>query len=132
MPSTTSPSGIIYPLPGDPIAPLNAIFQDLAESTQDALVRVDETDERDTDYTLQLSDIAKIVVMNKPTAATLTVPAEALVDFPVSSFLWVFNLSSADVTVAGDSGVVVLNAGVVGEFEEVKLRKRGPDEWVMV
>ena len=132
MPSTTFPSGIIYPLPGDPIAPLNAIFQDLAESTQAALVEVEETEEKTSDYDLQLSDIGKIVTMNNPTAATLTVPAEALVDFPVGSFLWVFNLSPADVTVVGDSGVTVLNAGTVSEYEEVKLRKRDSDEWVMV
>jgi hypothetical protein len=132
MPSTTSPSGIIYPLSGDPIAPLNAIFQDLAESTQAALVRVEETDERVADYTIELSDIAKIVVMNKPTAATLTVPAEALVDFPVGSFVGVFNLSSANVTVAGDSGVTVLGAGTVAQNKQVSLRKRGSDQWVMV
>lgn len=37
MPGTTSPDDIVYPLPTDPIAPLNAVFQDMAESVQDAL-----------------------------------------------------------------------------------------------
>jgi hypothetical protein len=37
MASNTSPDGIVYPDASDPIAPLNAVFQDLAESVQDAL-----------------------------------------------------------------------------------------------
>jgi hypothetical protein len=36
MASTTSPDGIVYPDANDPIAPLNAVFQDLAESVQAA------------------------------------------------------------------------------------------------
>jgi len=38
MPASTSPDGIVYPLPTDPVAPLNAVFQDLADSVQDALL----------------------------------------------------------------------------------------------
>lgn len=38
MPGTTSPDNIVYPLPSDPVAPLNTAFQDLAESVQDALI----------------------------------------------------------------------------------------------
>lgn len=37
MPAFTSPDNIVYPVPSDPIEPLNAIFQDLADSTQAAL-----------------------------------------------------------------------------------------------
>jgi hypothetical protein len=37
MASTTSPDGIVYPDASDPVAPLNTVFQDLAESVQDAL-----------------------------------------------------------------------------------------------
>jgi hypothetical protein len=36
MASTTTPDGIVYPDASDPIAPLNAVFQDLAESVQAA------------------------------------------------------------------------------------------------
>lgn len=37
MASTTSPDNIVYPDASDPIAPLNTVFQDLAESVQTAL-----------------------------------------------------------------------------------------------
>jgi hypothetical protein len=37
MASATSPSGIVYPDASDPVAPLNTVFQDLAESVEAAL-----------------------------------------------------------------------------------------------
>ena len=37
MASSTSPDGIVYPDASDPVAPLNTVFQDLAESVQAAL-----------------------------------------------------------------------------------------------
>jgi len=37
MASTTTPDGIVYPDASDPVAPLNTVFQDLAESVQTAL-----------------------------------------------------------------------------------------------
>jgi len=40
MPGSTSPDNIIYPVPSDPVAPLNAVFQDMAESVQDALTDI--------------------------------------------------------------------------------------------
>lgn len=131
MPSTTSPSGIIFPLSTDPIAPLNAVFQDLAESAQAALLVREETDVRSDDYTLQLTDAGQVVPMNKPTAGTLTVPLNSAVAFPIGAVLWVYNLSTADVTIVGDAGVTVRNAGDIAQFGEAYLRKRATNEWVM-
>lgn len=37
MASQTSPSGIVYPDASDPIAPLNTVFKDLADSVEAAL-----------------------------------------------------------------------------------------------
>ena len=37
MPANTTPDNIVYPTTGDQIAPLNAVFQDLAQSVQNAL-----------------------------------------------------------------------------------------------
>jgi len=37
MASSTSPSGIVYPDATDPVAPLNTVFKDLADSVQTAL-----------------------------------------------------------------------------------------------
>jgi hypothetical protein len=50
----------------------------------------------------------------------------------VGTIVGVYNMSSFDVTIAGDSGVTVRNDGDLGEFQEVSLRKRSTDEWVLV
>jgi hypothetical protein len=144
MPDFTSPDGIVYPLPSDPIAPLNAVFQDLAESTQTALedLRVEtdelideklllvETDERTANYTLQLSDVNKVVPMNG-TDLVLTVPLDSSVEFPIGSVVNVYNMDSTELTIEGDSGVTVRNEGNIEQYVEVSLRKRATDEWVL-
>lgn len=91
-----------------------------------------ETAEKTADYTLALGDFGQIVQMNKSGTATLTVPTDASVAFPVGTVIGVYNRSSDAVTVAGDSGVTVRNAGDVAQYAEASLRKRGTDEWVMV
>jgi len=132
MPSSTTPNTLVYPVASDPIAPLNAVFQDLAESVQSAMLVRLETTEQTSDYTLALTDAGLIVPMNKTGAASLTVPTNAAVAFPVGTIVGVFNLSSDNVTVAGDTGVTVHNAGTVAQYAEVRLRKRDSNEWVMV
>jgi hypothetical protein len=142
MASTTSPDGITYPDASDPIAPLNAVFQDLAESVQDALddIRDEiieanselvETGEKSADYTLALVDAGKVVAMNKTGAATLTVPANADILFPIGTLLYVYNMSSDNVTISGAGGVTVRNAGTVAQYAQKALRKRDTNEWVV-
>ena len=136
MPLSTSPDSIVYPVSTDAVAPLNAIFQDLADSTQSAIVSVRsvvlENAEQTDDYVLALADAGKVVVMNKTGTATLTVPANATVAFPLGTILYVYNISSGDVTVTPASGVTVRNSGTVAQYAQVLLRKRATNEWVMV
>lgn len=91
-----------------------------------------ETSEQTADYTLVLADAGKVVNMNKSGAATLTIPTNASVAFPIGTVIRVYNQSADDVTVAGDSGVTVRNEGTVGQYAEASCRKRATDEWVMV
>ncbi len=91
-----------------------------------------ETAEKVADYTLALADAGKVVAMNKAGAASLTVPTNAAVAFPVGSVVGVYNLSADDVTIAGAGGVAVRNAGDLPQYGECSLRKRGTDEWVLV
>jgi hypothetical protein len=136
MPATTSPDSLVYPVPSDPIAPLNTVFQDLAESVQDALDNartiIEETTVRTADYTIALADSGKVVPMNKTGAATLTVPLNATVEFPVGAVLYVYNMSSSDLTVAAAGGVELRNGGDIVQYGQVTLRKRATNEWVLV
>ena len=89
-----------------------------------------ESAAKTSNYTLAIGDINTVVLMNG-SELTLTVPTNASVAFPVGTIVNVYNANSTDVTIVGDSGVTVRNAGDLGEFGEVSLRKRGTDEWVL-
>jgi hypothetical protein len=84
-----------------------------------------------TNYTLQLSDRNKVVAVNNPAAATVTIPTNAAVPFPIGSIVNVYAMSNQNLTIAGASGVTVQNSGrLFQRYVEVSLRKRATDEWV--
>ena len=93
---------------------------------------LDETAEKTTDYTLTLDDAGKIVVMNKVGTGTLTIPKNDTVDLPIGTIINVYNISADLLTIVGATDVVVRNAGAVGQYNEVSLRKRLANEWVLV
>ena len=98
----------------------------------DDLTRVTEN-VQSSNYTLALTDFGKVVAMNNSSAATVTVPTNASVPFPIGSIVNVYAMTDEEVTVDGDTGVTVRNAGVIEEqYTEVSLRKRDTDEWVLV
>jgi hypothetical protein len=83
-------------------------------------------------YTLALSDVAKVIAMNNTGAATVTVPPNASVAFPVGAVVNVYQAGTASVTIAGGSAVTVRNPGAISaQFGEVSLRKRDTNEWVL-
>jgi hypothetical protein len=80
--------------------------------------------------TLSLLDINKVVSVNAPSTATVTVPLNSSVAFPIGSVINVYNRSASLLTVAGAVGVTVRNAGALEQYKEASLRKRDTDEWV--
>ena len=87
--------------------------------------------ERSSSHTLELTDINKVVAMTNTESATVTVPFNATVDFPIGSVVNVYRAGTGAVTIAPGSGVVVRNAGNLYEqYTEISLRKRAINEWV--
>lgn len=83
-------------------------------------------------YTLALSDVAKVVAMDNSSAATVTVPSNSSVAFPVGTVINVYAMTANTVTIAAESGVTVRNSGDISDqYVEVSLRKRDTDEWVL-
>ena len=83
-------------------------------------------------YTLALSDVAKVVAINNGSAATVTVPPNSSVAFEVGTVVNVYAMTANTVTVSGGSGVTVRNAGdIADQYVEVSLRKRATNEWVL-
>ena len=90
-----------------------------------------QSNEQTASYTLVLTDTGKIVECNNSSAMTLTVPTNASVAFEVGTVINVYAMTTNAVTIAGDTGVTVRNAGIIADqYVEVSLRKRATDEWV--
>jgi hypothetical protein len=91
-----------------------------------------ETAVRSGNTTLALADAGRVVpVATSSSGITVTVPAEASVAFAIGTVVNVYNAGSASITVSGASGVTVRNGGVVAPLQEVSLRKRDSNEWVL-
>lgn len=82
-------------------------------------------------HTLELADLNRVVAMNNSSAATVTVPFNTTVNFPIGSVVNVYRAGTGDVTIAAATGVTIRNAGKLYEqYTEVSLRKRAINEWV--
>jgi hypothetical protein len=89
-----------------------------------------ETSEQTSSYELVLGDAYKVVLANI-SSGTITVPTNASVAFPIGTIVNVYNTNATDLTIVGDTGVTVRNAGDLAQYGEVSLRKRATDEWVL-
>ena len=91
-----------------------------------------DTTARTTDYTLALTDRDKVVLMNNTAAATVTVPLNSSVAFPIGSTVYVYRANTGAVTLAAAVGVTVSKTGTFGGNEQLTLRKRETDSWVVI
>ena len=130
MADTGAPFELPFPEPASLVRDAPEAFEDLADKVVDYLL-FKESGPHTADYTLALSDTSRVVAMNATGTATVTVPANASVEFPVGAVVGVYNMGTALVTLAGAGGVTVRNDGDLEQFREVSLRKRGSDEWVV-
>jgi hypothetical protein len=65
------------------------------------------------------------------TTLTVFVPLNETVSFPIGTRVFAYNAGASTFTVAGVEGVTVRNATTVAQFQEIYLRKRGENEWVL-
>ncbi len=87
-------------------------------------------------YTLTLSDEGASVHMTSGSAATVTVPAESAVDFPLGTEVEIVALGAGVVTIAGATGVALngVSAGsadIAEQWQGAVLRKYGADTWLL-
>ena len=86
-----------------------------------------------TSYTLALTDQDKVVACNNPAAITVTIPLNSSVAFPIGAVVSIFRLpGSSTVTLAAAGGVTVNKTGTFASGEEIMVRKRGTDTWVVI
>ena len=85
-------------------------------------------------YTLVLSDAGKIVEIGKATAATLTVPTNAFVAFPIGTKIDILQTGAGQVTVGGAGVTINATPGLKlsAQWAAATLVKRATDTWVLI
>jgi len=88
-------------------------------------------------YTIQLSDLGKLVELNEASACTLTVPTNASVAFAVGDRIDVLQVGAGQVTITPVSGTVTINGydgglKLNGQWAAATLIKRATNTWVAV
>ena len=85
-------------------------------------------------YTLELSDVGKLILMNSESANNLTVPSS--VAFPIGSSILVGQYGAGTTTIVADSGVTIRsqsgNLDLGGQYTGASLIKIGTNEWFLV
>jgi hypothetical protein len=109
---------------------VNSTFLTIAEANQRQFVAENLVT---TNYTLQLSDVGKVVAVNNAATATVTIPLNSAVAFPIGTIINVYSMTAQQVFVAAATGVTLRPANSVrlfSQYTEISLRKRDTNEWV--
>lgn len=90
-----------------------------------------------SNYTIQLTDLGKLVELNEASACTLTIPTNASVAFAVGDRIDVLQVGAGQVTITPVSGTVTINGydgGLLlnGQWAAATLIKRATNTWVAV
>jgi hypothetical protein len=83
-------------------------------------------------YTFTLADRGAAVAMNNSSAATITVPSDAGAAFPIGSLVYICRIGSGSVTLAAAAGVTLSKTGSFKLFEQITLRKRAANAWIVM
>jgi hypothetical protein len=85
-----------------------------------------------SNYTLALGDNGTVIAMNNSASVTVTVPPNSTAAFPIGSVVYICRVGSGNVTLAAGSGVTLTRSGAFALNEEIYIRKRGTDSWIVV
>jgi len=82
--------------------------------------------------TLAIDDRDKVVACTNSSAITITVPADGGTNFPIGSVIYIARIGTGAVTLAAAAGVTLTTTGNLGENEEIYIRKRSANNWVVI
>jgi hypothetical protein len=83
-------------------------------------------------YTLALADRNRTVAFSGAGAQTVTIPNESSVNFPTGSVVYIARVGVGSLTLAGAAGVTVSKTGTFATNEEITVRKRGSNNWIVI
>jgi hypothetical protein len=110
-------------------------YTDLKDGVAKASFRSTLNPQTGTSYTLQLTDLAKLITLSNTSAITLTIPLESSVAFAIGDRIDVLQSNTGQVTIAGAGGVTV-NATpglkLRARWSSATLIKLDTNSWVVI
>lgn len=106
--------------------------QTLTNKTLTTPIQTIGTNAKSASYTLALSDQSKMIEVSA--AATITIPADATVNFPVGTYIVILQTGSGQVVIAGEGFTPAATPGLKlrAQWSMATLIKRGTNSWVIV
>lgn len=83
-------------------------------------------------HTLALADRDKVVAFNGTGAQIVTIPNDTTTNFPVGSIVYISRLNTGTLELQAAGGVTVSRTGTFGAFEEIYVRKRAANYWMVI
>jgi hypothetical protein len=84
------------------------------------------------DHSVALADRNKVINMNNSSPATITIETDATTNFPIGSIIYMNRTGTGTVALAAAGGVTISKTGSFGEKEEIYIRKRSANNWIVV
>jgi len=86
--------------------------------------------EGSTGYYLVAGDVGQHIYMNNGSSGTVYAPNDSRSTIPVGAMIWIYR-GNAALTLAAEGGVTISASGPFGPKEELYIRKRGSNDWVV-
>lgn len=102
-----------------------------ATTVNGTVVSLKQENTTSTSKTLALTDRNEVVACTNTSAITITVPTDASVNFPIGSVVNIARVGTGTVTLAAASGVTLSKTGTLGLNEELVIRKRAANTWIV-
>lgn len=83
-------------------------------------------------HSLVIADRDKVVAFTGAGVQTCTIPTDATQNFPIGSVVYVGRYGSGSVNIVGAGGVNVSRIGSFSPNEEIMLRKRASNAWILI
>ena len=86
-------------------------------------------------YTCVLADAGKVITMDNTGSATITIPPNSSVAFPIGTTISIARINTGSVALTAGSGVTLTGntaSGAMYTTEELMCRKRSTDTWLVI
>lgn len=83
-------------------------------------------------HTIELADRDKVVAFNGTGTQIVTIPNDTTTNFPIGSIVYISRLNSGTLELQAAGGVTLSRSGTFGLLEEIYVRKRAANYWMVI